>query len=122
MNGVGANLDSGGGWYNSSGELVGISVATTGGSTIIERLTNPEIQSWIYTNLIPGLRIGSTATNAVVAWCTNAPGFSLQMNTDLTSTNWVNVTNAPATVSDEYQVTMPLSTGSAFFRLVRPTP
>jgi hypothetical protein len=81
--------------------------------------TNPDIQNWINTNLIPSLRIGSTASNAVVAWCTNAPGFSLQMKTDLATTNWVNVTNVPVIVSDEYQVTMPFSTGTAFFRLFR---
>ena len=98
-----------------------MSVAANG-NTIIENFSNPDIQNWIYTNLIPGLRIEAAGSNAVVAWCTNAPGFTLQQNGDLTSTNWVTVTNAPVTVSDEYHVTLAPTATNAFFRLIRPAP
>jgi hypothetical protein len=74
------------------------------------------------TVLSTNLRIRSTASNAVVTWSTNTPGFSLQINTDLTSTSWANATNVPVTVTDEYQVAVPPSAGSAFFRLIRPAP
>lgn len=123
LNGHAQNLDSGGGWYNASGQLVGMTVAGTTGnfstaSTFMHRLWHPDLQNWIYDNLIPGLFMNPGTNGSVrVAWCTNAPGFSLEMNTDLTSTNWVSVTNSPIVVNDLYQVDVSPAQGSCFFRL-----
>jgi hypothetical protein len=62
----------------------------------------------------PSLRIFLTATNtAVVAW----PGYTLQQNSDLTTTNWVNAANAINLVGNEYQaVILPLA-GQQYYRL-----
>ena len=63
----------------------------------------------------PSLSIFSTGTNtAVVAW----PGYVLQQNPDLTTTNWVNATNAIAVVTNEYQVIISPVVGRQFYRLI----
>ena len=62
----------------------------------------------------PTLSISVTPTNtAVVAW----PGYVLQQSPNLTTTSWVNATNAIAVVSDEYQVVISPLAGQEFFRL-----
>ncbi len=65
------------------------------------------------TNL-PKLHISLTDSNtAVVAW----PGYMLQQNSDLTTTNWVNVTNAINLVGNEYQAVVSPSSGQQYYRL-----
>jgi hypothetical protein len=60
----------------------------------------------------------SGGTNGVMlSWPTNATRFTLQKNCDLTTTNWVGVTNMPVTVYDQNQVTIAPLTNQAFFRL-----
>lgn len=63
------------------------------------------------------LRIFLAETNtAVVAW----PGFMLQQNSDLVTTNWINSTSAVTIVSNEYQVIVSPLMGQQFYRLLYP--
>ncbi len=67
----------------------------------------------------PLLRIRRSGTNAVVSWLVPSIDFTLQQNTDLTSSNWVNVA-LPAvlnTIDLHNEVTVPSSLGNACFRL-----
>ena len=85
MNGIGAQNDSGGPWYDQSGNLVGISVAAntgTAGYTLIEWLADPSIQSWIRTNLFvpPTVLVQQAGTNVVLTW---SGTFTLQAATNL---------------------------------------
>ena len=87
MNGLAAQGDSGGPWYDQSGNLVGISVAAntgTAGYTLIQWLADPTIQSWIRTNLFvpPTLLMQRAGTNAVLTW---SGTFTLQTATNLTA-------------------------------------
>jgi len=66
----------------------------------------------------PILRIWRVGTDSVgVGWPAVATGFSLQQNQDLGTANWATVTNPPVVVGNEQQVTIPISAGSAFYRL-----
>ena len=66
----------------------------------------------------PLLRIFLTTTNtAVVAWPTSAVSFVLQQNTNLVTTNWVNVTNTPIVVGSENHVIVLPPTGNRYYRL-----
>jgi hypothetical protein len=56
----------------------------------------------------------------VVVWTTNLPGFTLQQNSDLTTTNWVNATNVSQVVGNENQVTISPLVGQRFYRLKYP--
>jgi hypothetical protein len=70
-------------------------------------------------NVSPALEILRSGANAIVSWLVPSMDFTLQQNTDLTSSNWVNVSTAPvlnmANLNNE--VTVPNPLGSAYFRL-----
>jgi hypothetical protein len=56
LNGRGMSGDSGGGWYNSQGQLVGMNVAATlgtgpGGQTTYLRFDNSDVHTWISTTI-----------------------------------------------------------------------
>jgi hypothetical protein len=56
----------------------------------------------------------------VLTWPTNEP-FVLERNEDLSTTNWVNVTNAVTVVGTNKQVTItPMSGPCSFYRLMKP--
>jgi hypothetical protein len=56
-----------------------------------------------------------------LTWSTNATGFVVQQNTDLSTQNWVTATNAINVVGTNNQVNVSPLTGTRFFRLVRPS-
>ena len=61
-----------------------------------------------------------SASAAQVSWPSPSTGFTLQQNSDLNSTNWV---NAPQAVSDNGTnkfITVDPSAGRRFYRLVKP--
>ena len=66
----------------------------------------------------PRLRIALAATNALVlAWLDAFTGFVLQQNTNVTTTNWVAVTNPPVVANGEKQVTVSPLAGTRYYRL-----
>ena len=70
----------------------------------------------------PQLCVASGPSNALISWTIPSTNFVLQQNADLTTTNWSNVTDAPArnfsTLQD--QVTVSPSASCNFYRLVTP--
>ncbi len=65
----------------------------------------------------PSLRIAAAATNAIVAWPTNASGFVLEANTSLPATNWTAETSVRGIIGSEFNVTNKPVQSSRFFRL-----
>jgi hypothetical protein len=67
----------------------------------------------------PRLSICSTGAHPVVSWLLPSTSFVLQQNSDLTSPTWVDLTNQPTLNFSNLhnQVTLPVPTGNAFFRL-----
>ena len=55
--------------------------------------------------------------NVVLSWPTNAPGFGLQQNFNLATTNWLDVTNTQIVTNDLNQVTLPAAGKNNFFQL-----
>ena len=54
----------------------------------------------------------------VVAWSASAPGFRLQQNSDLTTTDWTDVTSAPTVTNLQNQlILVPAPIGNNFYRL-----
>ena len=69
----------------------------------------------------PPLALLPSAPGALVLqWPTNASGFLLEQNSDLTSTNWVPFAGPTGVVATNYQATIPTQTGNGFFRLHHP--
>jgi hypothetical protein len=68
----------------------------------------------------PLLSVSRTDTNTVlVSWPYPSTGFALQQNSVLGTTNWMNVTNAPAQVGDQWQVVVQTPSGNRFYRLLK---
>ena len=75
----------------------------------------------IYTGIVPGLpaslsiRLGSADT-VIVSWPYPSNGYSLTQTPSLSVTGWTAVTDAPAQVGSEWQVTV-LAAAQRFYRL-----
>jgi len=84
-----------------------------GGSTSVQTISNFSFAS------IPPAAIQPGGTNLLVSWPGGAPGFTLQQNPDLTTSNWMSVTNTAVLINNSNQVTLP-ATGNMFYRLALP--
>ncbi len=70
--------------------------------------------------LLPDLAINANGPHSLVlSWPTNTAGFTLEQNPDLTTTNWVPVTNAVVMMNGMNQVTLSVTNDNLFFRLKR---
>ena len=68
----------------------------------------------------PLLTIRGTTTNAVlVMWPSPSPGYALQQNTDLNTTNWLPVLPAPLDNGTTKTVIITPASGRKFFRLMK---
>jgi hypothetical protein len=69
------------------------------------------------------LAITNTATNSVVIyWPSPSAGWALQQNADLDATSWTSVLSVTADDGSIKSVTVPLTTGSKFYRLIKSLP
>jgi len=67
---------------------------------------------------VPSLTISLTATNAVfISWPSPSTGYVLEQNSDLGTTNWVGVAQAPADNGTNKSVVINPSVGKLFYRL-----
>ena len=97
---------------DAGGPMTGGNYSVTGGFWSLFAVQTPGA---------PKLRIFATTTNtAVVAWLTSSTVWTLQSNTNLTTTNWVNVTNTVNVVGSENQVIISPPAGNKYFRLSNP--
>jgi hypothetical protein len=65
----------------------------------------------------PSMSIASGSNSVSVSWPAYFTGFTLQQNAGLAASNWTGVTNAPAIVGGQNQVTISPASGNMFFRL-----
>lgn len=65
----------------------------------------------------PALTITPSGSGVVVSWPAEFTGFVLQETSDLTTTNWVGVTNSVNVVGGENQVLISSPAGNNFYRL-----
>jgi hypothetical protein len=65
----------------------------------------------------PILDITLTSNNVVISWSVTYTNLALQENSDLSGTNWTDVTNSVNVVGGENQVLVSASVGNDFYRL-----
>lgn len=70
--------------------------------------------------LMPVLTISAAGNQLLIAWPPIWTNAVLQQNANLTTTNWVAVTNSVSIVNDQYQVTISPGGTNEFFRLTLP--
>ncbi|MDE3067949.1 MAG: hypothetical protein KGJ60_10420 [Verrucomicrobiota bacterium] len=87
--------------------------AACGGVTTTQVITNFSFASIN----IPVASISAASTNVVISWSAAITGYTLQENSDLSTANWVDVTNAVSVANGQNQVTVPLTSTNEFFRL-----
>jgi hypothetical protein len=87
-----------------------VSYLTSGGGFTSQSTPPPQLNSTL------------TNSNLALSWLIPSTNFVLQQNSDLTTTNWSNVTNTPILnfTNLQFQVSLPAPVGNAFFRLKTP--
>jgi hypothetical protein len=115
------SLDSGKTWVTNNAPVTswhGVAMSADGSILIASG------NEGIYTAQIPAkppLSIAPSGANLSLSWPLPSTGFVLQQSADLTSTNWVNVTNTVTPTNYWNQVTLsPPASGNVFYRLVNP--
>ncbi len=100
------------GQHDAGGPLTGGDYSLTGGFW--------SLAVAVQTTGAPALSIARAGANGVfVSWPAPSTGFVLEQNTALVSAGWTTVTDVPAVVNGENQVTVSAPGGSRFYRLVR---
>ena len=73
----------------------------------------------VQTEGAPLLSIQSSGGGVVVLWPNPSTGWNLQQNSDLSTTNWVNVLTTPVVVNTNKTVTVSPAVGNRYFRLMK---
>ena len=117
------STDSGASWVSNTvnGFFWQTAVTSADGSKLVAAGDSPFLgrTGGIYVSP-PEVLLSSTlfSNNIVLSWPTNATGFGLEQNPDLTTTDWVTVTNAPTLTNGNRQVRLSATNvGYLFFRL-----
>ncbi|MGH7941932.1 MAG: lectin-like domain-containing protein [Limisphaerales bacterium] len=84
-----------------------------GGATSVQTISEFSFTS------IPAAAIQSSGSNVLISWPHAAPGFTLQENPDLTTPDWINVTNTGVVTNNSDQVAFP-AVSNMFYRLALP--
>ena len=117
------STNSGANWVsNSVPGLSWQSVASSAdGNKLVAAVHNGGIYTW-QSAPTPQLNLTVSNNNFALSWLVPSTNFVLQQNSDLTTTNWTDVTNPPVlnltNLQDE--VTLPMAAGSGFYRLKTP--
>ncbi len=99
--------------------FVGFSSGTGDGWENVDVLSFEYHDNAIAANL-PVLQVSSISTNSItISWPISAIGFTLQENSYLPTTNWIDVTNTINVIGDQDQVNIPTTSGNRFYRLKR---
>jgi hypothetical protein len=119
------STDSGATWVSNNVPSAAWTCAamSADGNEIIASIGNPSTIGGIYvsqTTPVPHLGIASSDRNLMLSWLIPSMNFGLQQNSDLTTTNWTDVTNLPVfnLTNLQNQVVLPLPDGNGFFRLM----
>jgi hypothetical protein len=100
-------------------QLLGTNAASVGftgadgGSTSVQTISNFSFAS------LPSAAIQPGAGNVLISWPGATPGFTLQQNADLSTSNWANVTNGVVLTNNLNQVIIS-ATSNMYYRLALP--
>ncbi|HEY2329150.1 MAG TPA: hypothetical protein VGI63_04995 [Verrucomicrobiae bacterium] len=94
-------------------------VSILGGANIFA--TNNLASQTFQISLVPAvLHLAIARTNCVISWPSPPAGFVLQACSNLSTTNWVALTNTPTVSNGWNEVIFPPGGGSCFYRLAYP--
>jgi len=68
----------------------------------------------------PALAVGRGGDHVILSWAANGfTGYRVQTNLDLSPSGWFDATNAAIVTNGAFQVTLPISSPTTFYRLIR---
>jgi hypothetical protein len=98
--------------------MTGLTVAVPNGPLLTPPPTGPTFNVFILLPRFIRLQVTAMDGQAQVSWPTNSGNVVLQFTESLsTNSAWMDETNIPAIVGDQYVVTNPYSQGTRFYRL-----
>ena len=108
---------------NSGSPSLTVGFFNTGVDGLFDNAGNPitpVFQPGVVLASPPRISVLRTSANGVlVSWSTNSPGFVLQQNSALGTTNWTPVTDPPIEVGENWQVLISPLVGQGFYRLFK---
>jgi photosystem II stability/assembly factor-like uncharacterized protein len=117
------STDSGMTWVtnNAPGTNWNAIVSSADGERLFAVTENGQIWSK-FSMPSPELNLAFASNNLLLSWTVPSTSFVLQQNSNLASTNWSVVTNAPVLnfTNLQNEIRIPLSNGSVFYRLTTP--
>lgn len=95
----------------------GVSVVTSASTAALVAGGMVNAGHIVLASLPPNLSINASGTNIVVSWPYSTPAYNLNSSASLNPPSWQSVTNQPALVGNQMQVTLPAAGSTRFFRL-----
>lgn len=114
------STNSGATWTNTPGTVLNWqAIASSADGTLKWATSSTGIYYWQATPA-PVLNITASVDTSTISWIVPSGNFGLQQNPDLTPGNWTDVGTPPVLDYNtlEYNVTLPIAPGSAFYRLI----
>jgi hypothetical protein len=116
------STDSGATWVsNTVSKAKWTSVASSADGSKLVAAASGDSAGRIYTwEAAAVLDLAAAGTNLVLSWpaLSATTGFGLQQNSDLTTTDWTDVTNTPTVTNGQNQVVLSPPASPLFYRLV----
>jgi hypothetical protein len=115
------SINSGTIWIsNSAPGLTWESVATSADGSKLVAVAYPGGIWTLQTTPIPQLNLATSSSNLAFSWIVPSTNFVLQENLNLTTTNWVTLTNTPTLnlINLQNEIMLCPSNSSGFFRLM----
>jgi photosystem II stability/assembly factor-like uncharacterized protein len=114
------STNSGATWTNTPGTvLTWQGIASSADGSLKWATASTGIYYWQATPA-PVLNISASVDTSTISWIIPSGNFRLQQNPDLTPGNWTDVSLPPVLDYNtlQYNVTLPIAPGSAFYRLI----
>ncbi len=108
---------SSGGDFVVTGQIGGIGDGHSAGGTFTLEGGSLAMFMVVQTAGAPLLTLTRAGSDVVISWPVTATGFGLEQTGSMSSPAWGGTGLTPVVVGDSYQVTVPASGGSKFFRL-----
>ena len=90
--------------------------AADGGATSVQTISSFSFLSF------PMAAIAANGTNVLISWPGGTPGYALQQNSSLMTSNWVNVSSQSILTNGQNQAAAPNNGSNLFYRLILPSP
>jgi len=82
-----------------------------------------DVRGLVAANVVPvkpTLTVKKSSTNVLISWTSDSSRFTLQSSSAIFPTNWQPVNATPTVAGNVYTVTLPIGTGTQFYRAIAP--